>query len=110
MIINDNYVTELNFDCIENKKDVSLFNSSYNEFSPSLRNKVIKNAIKLFNLFDIKDYARFDFFIEDKTNEIYFNEINTQPFFSDKNIKLMKKDGYPFSNFIELMIKKNLKE
>ena len=48
-----------------------------------------KYAITIYEKLECKDLARIDFFIENETNKIYFNEINTMPGFT-------KLSMYPF--------------
>ena len=43
-----------------------------------MRNKIIQYSQILYKELFIKNYSRFDFFINDN-NEIYLNEINTLP-------------------------------
>lgn len=108
---NDLYVTKLNLSHIDKKKknDSSpLFHHIENNFPNKIRNKVKNYAIKIFKLFNMKDYSRIDFFIEDNSSEIYFNEANTQPFIGGCNVEYMLKDGLKYETFFEMMIKKNL--
>lgn len=104
--INDGYVTELK----ERALDVggSLFNHLDNNLSKEIRDKIARYAIRIFRVFEMKDYARIDFFVDTHNNKIYFNEANTQPMISTYNIKLMKKDGYSYSYFVDTMIRRNL--
>lgn len=104
---NDLYVTQLNIKHLEGEK-ISLFKSLNNNFSSSTRKKIIDYAKKMFKIFKLKDYARVDFFVKNQNNEIYFNEINTQPFISNKNIKFMENDGLTYIKFFETMIKRNV--
>lgn len=110
MHTDDNYVTKLNLSRIEKKdtNNTSLFNHVDNNFSLEIKDKVKDYAIKLFKLFNMKDYSRIDFFIEENTNEIYFNEVNTQPFIGGCNVEYMLKDGLKYDKFFDMMIKKNL--
>lgn len=104
---NDEYVTELK----EKALDVggSLFNHIDNNFPKNIRDEIKNYAIKLFKVFGMKDYSRIDFFVDTNTHDVYFNEINTQPFISTFNIKLMKRDGYTYAYFLDTMIQRNIK-
>lgn len=105
--LNDGYVTTLKEEIL--LKGGSLFKHLENSLEKSDRKTIRQYAIELFEALKIKDYARIDFFIDSEDGTIYFNEANTQPFLSTFNIKLMKKDGLEFSEFLDLMIQKNLK-
>lgn len=52
------------------------------EISKESQEKIRKLAIKAFKAIDGKGLSRVDFFVEDKTEEIYLNEINTLPGFT----------------------------
>ncbi len=68
--------------------------------------KVQQLAIKAFKAVDAKDLARIDFFITDK-NEIYLNEINTIPGFTEISMypKLFSYDKIEYSKLIDRLIK-----
>lgn len=106
LCLNDQYVTELK----EKALDVggSLFNHLDNKFSDEIRDQIAKYAIRIFRVLGMKDYSRIDFFIDNRTQQIYFNESNTQPFISTYTIKLMRRDGYTYAYFIDTMIRRNL--
>lgn len=52
---------------------------------------------KIYKLLGCKGLSRLDFFVEDKTNKIYFNEINTMPGFTDNSMfpRLFEDIKYP---------------
>lgn len=52
------------------------------EISKETREKIRKMAEKAFKAIDGKGLSRVDFFVENETNEIYLNEINTMPGFT----------------------------
>jgi D-alanine-D-alanine ligase len=103
---NDQYVTELREKALQNGG--GLFDHLDNNCSDEVRAEIKKYATRLFRVFGMKDYARIDFFVDTRNNRVYFNESNTQPFLSSYNIKLMKKDGYSYSYFLDTMIRRNL--
>lgn len=108
---NDSYVTELNYNRKEEKangKRGSLFNHFDNDFPSIIKNKIIDYAKKLFRLFNLKDYARIDFFVEKSTGEIYFNEINTHPFIGARNVEYLKENGLSYADFFKMIVKNNL--
>lgn len=104
--LNDKYVTTLKESALIHGG--GLFNHVEQELNKKDREKISQYAIRLFESLKIKDYARIDFFIDQKTGKIYFNEANTQPFISTFNIELMEKDGVQFHQFLDMMIKKNV--
>lgn len=65
-------------------------NKAKNILNPELPNHLIseieKKSKKIFEVLGCRDYARIDFFYEEKTNTLYFNEINTSPGFTDKSM------------------------
>ena len=83
IIINKNlydYETKYN----DNNTKIQLANLTKKE-----KETIKKYAITIYEKLECKDLARIDFFIENETNKIYFNEINTMPGFT-------KLSMYPF--------------
>lgn len=74
--------------------------------------KIRKQAIKAFKSIDGKGLSRVDFFVEDKTNKIIINEINTMPGFTNISMypKMFEKSGISYkeliTNLIELALEK----
>ena len=74
--------------------------------------EIRKQAIKAFKSIDGKGLSRVDFFVEDKTNKIIINEINTMPGFTSISMypKMFEKSGISYkeliTNLIELALKK----
>jgi len=67
----------------------------------------IKNlAIKAFKAIDGKGLARVDFFIENDTNKIYINEINTMPGFTGISMypKLFENEGISYVELLDRLI------
>ena len=63
-------------------------------------------AIKAFKAIDGKGLSRVDFFIEKETNEIYINEINTLPGFTNISMypKLFKESGIDYKELLDKLI------
>ena len=63
-------------------------------------------AVKAFQAVDGKGLARVDFFIENSTNEIYINEINTMPGFTQISMypKLWEAVGVSYSKLLDELI------
>ncbi len=68
-------------------------------------------SAKIFKALNCKGLARVDFFIEKETNNIYFNEINTLPGFTDISLypRLMKTIGITYTKLLDSLIKLALK-
>lgn len=68
--------------------------------------KIQSIALKAAKVVDIKTIARIDFFLEDNTNKIYLNEINTFPGFTDISMypKLIEYGGINFSELLDRLI------
>lgn len=71
-----------------------------------LSERVKKEAIKAFKAIDGKGFARVDFFVNDKTNEIYINEINTLPGFTSISMypKLWEQSGLKYEDLLDKLI------
>ena len=92
------------------------FNAKYNnkesktiipaEISEKLSNKIRSIAKKAYKATDCKGLARVDFFIDEKQNKIYINEINTLPGFTDISMypKLWEKTGLKYEELLDKLI------
>ena len=65
-----------------------------------------ETAIKAFKAIDGNGLSRVDFFVDKDTNEIYLNEINTLPGFTNISMypKLWGKTGVEYSELIDILI------
>ena len=72
------------------------------EISEKIRNQ----AIKAFKAIDGKGLSRVDFFIENNTNEIYINEINTMPGSTNISMypKLFEEGGIGYKELLDKLI------
>ncbi|MDE6182532.1 MAG: D-alanine--D-alanine ligase [Eubacteriales bacterium] len=68
--------------------------------------EIRKNAIKIFKALDGKGLSRVDFFIENETNKVIFNEINTLPGFTSISMyhMLWKEEGIDLPNLIDKLL------
>ena len=66
-------------------------------------------AIKAFRAIDGKGLARVDFFLEENTDKIYINEINTMPGFTKISMypKLCENVGIKYSEILDKLIQKS---
>ena len=71
-----------------------------------ISNEIRKQAIRAFKSIDGKGLSRVDFFIEDKTNQIYINEINTLPGFTNISMypKLMEASGISYKDLLNQLM------
>lgn len=69
-------------------------------------NYIREMAIKAFKAIDANGLSRVDFFLDRDTDEIYLNEINTLPGFTNISMypKLWEKSGIEYSRLIDILI------
>jgi D-alanine-D-alanine ligase len=69
-------------------------------------------AIQAFCAIDCSGMARVDFFLQEKTNKIFLNEINTIPGFTEISMypKLWEASGIPFSRLLDKLIQFGLEK
>ena len=68
--------------------------------------EIKKLAVKAFKAIDGKGLSRVDFFVEDETEQVYINEINTMPGFTSISMypKLFGKEGIQYSELLDKLI------
>lgn len=71
-----------------------------------IQEKIRALAIKAFKTIDGKGLSRVDFFVENGTNEIYINEINTMPGFTKISMypKLFDNSGIAYKELLDKLI------
>ena len=64
-------------------------------------------AVEAYKAVDCSGMARMDFFLEERTGQIYINEINTIPGFTEISMypKLWEASGIPFPRLVEKLIR-----
>lgn len=83
---------------------------SYTEIPAKLPTNVTeeikKQAIKAFKAIDGKGLSRVDFFVKKETLEVYINEVNTMPGFTDISMypKLFKESGIEYKDLLDRLI------
>ena len=72
--------------------------------------KIRETAIKAFKAVKGSGLARVDFFVDKETNEIYLNEINTMPGFTNISMypKLWENCGLTYSELLDKLIEQEL--
>lgn len=104
LVIDDGYVTTLRENVLDHGG--TLFNVQENTLPTRIRKRITRYAIRFFTTFMLKDYARLDFFVT-PNYDIYFNEVNTQPFIGVHNIELMER-RISYKKWFVTMIENNL--
>ena len=81
------------------------------DISEQKSEEIKKLAVKAFKTIDGKGLARVDFFIENGTEKVYINEINTLPGFTDISMypKLFEQVGIKYSDLLDKVIELALK-
>lgn len=76
------------------------------EISKEKSDEIQKLAIKAFKAIDGKGLSRVDFFIEDETEKVYINEINTLPGFTSISMypKLFEAIGIEYEKLLDRLI------
>lgn len=82
------------------------------EINSKLADKVRNEAVKAFKAIDGKGFARVDFFVNEATEGIYINEINTLPGFTEISMypKLWEQSGLEYSKVLDELIKLALED
>lgn len=76
------------------------------EIPDEISEKIRRNAVKAFKAVDGKGLSRVDFFIENDTNRVIINEINTMPGFTQISMypKLWEQMGLSYSKLLGKLI------
>ena len=88
--------------------------TSRTETSPDLPKATVdeirEKAVRIFRLLDCKGLSRVDFFLDRKSGEVVFNEINTLPGFTDISMypMLIEKHGISRESLVRKLIEEAL--
>ena len=76
------------------------------DLSQDVKNKIKNYAKKAFQLLECSGLSRIDFFYDETNNQIYFNEINTLPGFTEISMypKLIMATGISYQKLISKLI------
>lgn len=76
------------------------------DIGKEISNEIRDLSIKAFKAIDGKGLSRVDFFVENKTNKIYINEINTLPGFTTISMypKLFEQIGISYTEILDRLI------
>ena len=82
------------------------------EIDEDISDKIRALAVRAFAACDCTGLARVDFFVEKGTNQIYLNEINTLPGFTNISMypMLWEATGIPYSELLDKVIELAIKE
>lgn len=74
--------------------------------------EIRNTALKAYRILGCSTLSRIDFFLEDKSNKIFLNEVNTMPGFTNISMypKLFEHDGIKYPDLIDILISINLKK
>jgi D-alanine-D-alanine ligase len=74
--------------------------------SDALADQVRRTAVQAYTAIDGAGLARVDFLLEHETNQLYLNEINTIPGFTQISMysKLWEAAGLPYSNLVDRLV------
>ena len=101
---------------IDTNEEFYSFDAKYNnmesrniipaQISEEISKQIQESSLKIFKLLDGKGLSRIDFFLEDSTNKVIFNEINTFPGFTGISMypMLCKSMGYDIEALIDKLI------
>lgn len=119
---NDNVITSYPGE-VDIKDEFYNYNSKYqnpatktmvplNMLGTNLEDELREIAIKVFKAIGAKDLARVDFFVEERTNVVYVNEINTMPDITEDSmyIKLFDAIGIEYTEILDKLIKYAMKK
>lgn len=76
------------------------------EISKEKSDEIRQLAVKAFKAIDGKGLSRVDFFVENNTEKVYINEINTMPGFTSISMypKLFEQVGVPYDELLDRVI------
>ena len=76
------------------------------QISPAIEQQIKKDAVRIFRTLDCRGLARVDFFLDRKTGEPVFNEINTLPGFTPISMypMLIEKHGISHQELVTRLI------
>ena len=101
-VVASNEFYDYNAKYIDNKSQVIIPANIPRETAEEVR----RQAIKAFLALDLSGLARVDFFLERETGQIYINEVNTLPGFTQISMypKLWEASGLPYSQMLDRLI------
>ncbi|MBP3255398.1 MAG: D-alanine--D-alanine ligase [Clostridia bacterium] len=82
------------------------FTVTHADLPKDLYEEIRKNAIKAFKAVDGRGLSRVDFFVENETNKVIINEINTLPGFTSISMypKLFEEEGIKYDKLLDELV------
>ena len=76
------------------------------EISPELSDRLRQDAARIFRIIGGRALARVDFFVDNNSQEVYLNEVNTIPGFTDISVypKAWEHAGISYAELVETLI------
>jgi D-alanine-D-alanine ligase len=76
------------------------------DIPPSLAEELRRMSIQAFLALDLSGLARVDFFLDRDSGQIYLNEVNTMPGFTEASVypKLWQASGLPYQQLLDRLI------
>jgi D-alanine-D-alanine ligase len=76
------------------------------DLSPEVTAELRRLAVECYRAVECEGMARVDFFLENGTDKLYINEINTIPGFTSISMypKMWEHSGIPFGNLLDRLI------
>ena len=76
------------------------------DLDDAIKEEIRKDAIKIFKSLNGAGLSRVDFFVENETNEVVFNEINTLPGFTNISMypMLLGDSGYSINELLDRLV------
>src|SRR6266704_3387359 len=101
-VVPSNEFYDYNAKYIDNKSQVIIPAAIHQTTAEEVR----RQAIKAFLALDLSGLARVDFFLEKETGQVYINEVNTLPGFTEISMypKLWEASGLPYSQMLDRLI------
>lgn len=91
------------FDAKYNKDSTTLIPANIDS---KISNQIKEYARKIFKVLNLSNFARIDFFYDKDNDQIYFNEVNTLPGFTEISMfpQLIMHEGYTYKEIITMLI------
>src|SRR5437763_4527991 len=101
-IIPSNEFYDYNAKYIDNKSQIVI----PADIPQATANEVRRQAVQAFLALDLSGLARIDFFLEKGTGQVYINEVNTLPGFTQISMypKLWEASGLPYAQLMDRLI------
>ncbi len=102
-------LTNQEFYSYDRKYVNSLSTTTKATLSKQTKKEIYDMVRRIIEIYSLKGFARIDFFYEEETGKIYFNEVNTIPGFTTISMypKLFEEIGIPYSKLLSFLLESN---